>query len=137
MFTEREIEIMLDYPEVAKMTAALKKDFKKNAVPFLSISDHDFLSLIMITPCIGVAMADGHISLKEELALNKKARKLSKGGYFLTKDPVVDTMKHLIKHFPKWESKFYEIVQKVMFISFDKEEVKKLQSEDPLSLIHI
>ena len=49
----------------------------------MDLSEHDFLSLILMTPTVGIALANGSISLFEELALNKMARKMSKGGYFL------------------------------------------------------
>ena len=97
MFTEYEIETMLHIKEVQEANAILRKDFLKNEAPYLEITDHDFFSLVMMTPTLGIAMADGNVSLFEELALNKKARKLSKGGYFMKKDPVVYAMKFLLK----------------------------------------
>ncbi|MEQ8906759.1 hypothetical protein [Ekhidna sp.] len=111
MFTEYEIESMIEYPEVKEATKALKKDFLKTEAPYLEISDEDFFSLIIMTPTIGIAMADGKISLIEEMALNKKARKLSKGGYFMKKDPVVYAMKFLIKNYDNWLDKFSEVLK--------------------------
>ena len=77
MFTEYEIETMMEYPEVQSATLELKKEFLKAEAPYLEIGDEDFFSLIVMTPTIGIAMADGNISFFEEMALNKKARKLS------------------------------------------------------------
>ena len=88
MFTEYEIESIIELPEILEATQALKKDFCKNEAPYLEISDHDFFSLVMMAPTVGMALADGTVSLFEELALNKKARKLSKGGYFMKKECV-------------------------------------------------
>lgn len=111
MFTEYEIESMIAYPEVLEATKILKKDFLKTEAPYLEVSDEDFFSLIIMTPTIGIAMADGKITLFEEMALNKKARKLSKGGYFMKKDPVVYAMKFLIKNYDNWQDKFFEVLK--------------------------
>lgn len=111
MFTEYEIESMIEYPEVKQATTELKKDFLKTEAPYLEINDEDFFSLIIMAPTIGIAMADGKITLFEEMALNKKARKLSKGGYFMKKDPVVYAMKFLIKNYYNWSDKFMEVLK--------------------------
>ncbi|GAB4228989.1 MAG: hypothetical protein Tsb0034_00440 [Ekhidna sp.] len=111
MFTEYEIESMVEYPEVLEATKKLKKDFLKEEAPYLEIGDEDFFSLIVMTPTIGIAMADGNISLFEEMALNKKARKLSKGGYFMKKDPVVYAMKFLIKNYYNWSDRFFDVLK--------------------------
>jgi hypothetical protein len=111
MFTENEIETLVGLPSVQAATFELKKDFIQNEVGYLEISDHDFLSLVMMTPSIGIALANGSVSLFEELALNKKARKMSKGGYFLKQDPVAHAMKYLIKQYPTWEEKFLEVIR--------------------------
>lgn len=117
MFTEYEIESMIAYPEVLEATKILKKDFLKTEAPYLEISDEDFFSLIIMTPTIGIAMADGKISLFEEMGLNKKARKLSKGGYFMKKDPVVYAMKFLIKNFDSWSDKFLNVLNQTIKIT--------------------
>jgi len=111
MFTEYEIETMMEYPEVQAATLELKKEFLKAEAPYLEIGDEDFFSLVVMTPTIGIAMADGNISLWEEMALNKKARKLSKGGYFMKKDPVVYAMKYLIKNYYNWSDRFFEVLK--------------------------
>ncbi|MEM8938466.1 MAG: hypothetical protein AAGC64_03860 [Bacteroidota bacterium] len=111
MFTEYEIESMLDYPEVKEAATTLKKEFLKEEAPYLEIGDEDFFSLVIMAPTIGIAMADGNISFFEEMALNKKARKLSKGGYFMKKDPVVYAMKYLIKNYHNWSDRFYNVLK--------------------------
>ena len=114
MFTEYEIETMCEIPAVQEATMALKKDFLKTEAPYLEITEHDFFSLVMMAPTVGIAMADGTISLFEEIALNKKARKLSKGGYFMKKDPVVYAMKFLIKNYYNWSDKFFSVLKVAM-----------------------
>ncbi|WP_420319045.1 hypothetical protein [Ekhidna sp.] len=123
MFTEYEIESMIEYPEVKEATKTLKKDFLKTEAPYLEISDEDFFSLIVMTPTIGIAMADGKISLFEEMALNKKARKLSKGGYFMKKDPVVYAMKFLIKNYYNWSDKFLDVLKDTIKITCPLDEL--------------
>ena len=124
MFTEFEIDTLIDNEEVKSATLALKKDFIKKEAPYLEISDEDFFSLILLTPTVGVDMADGKLSFSEEMALNKKARKLSKGGYFLKKDPVVFALKYLIKTYDEWEERFLDVVKIAMAKSFDMSTVK-------------
>lgn len=125
MFTEYEIASMVEIPEIHEATVALKKDFIRNEAPYLEISDHDFFSLIMMAPTVGIALANGSVSLFEELALNKKARKLSKGGYFMKKDPVVYAMKFLIKKYDDWCDKFYSVLKLSIEKSFDYESLEK------------
>ncbi len=119
MFTEYEIETMMAIPAIQEATFKLKKDFISHEAPYLDLSDHDFFSLVMMAPTVCIAMADGTISFFEERALNKKARKLSKGGYFMEKDPVVNAMKFLIKKFDVYQDKFFEVLNVAMHSSFD------------------
>lgn len=125
MFTEFEIASMIEIPAIHEATIALKKDFVRNEAPYLEISDHDFFSLVMMAPTVGIALANGSVSLFEELALNKKARKLSKGGYFMKKDPVVYAMKFLIKKYDTWCDKFYTLLQTSIEHSFNYEGLNK------------
>ena len=129
MFTENEVVIMLENEEIQSTIKDLKDEFKSKEAQFLDISDHDFLSLILLTPSVGVALADDSVSLFEELALNKKARKLSKGGYFLKKDPVANAMQYLIKHYDDWNEKFVELLKKIMDIAVDIESVRAMSDD--------
>lgn len=125
MFTEYEIDTLMEIPAVQQATAELKKDFIRNEAPYLEINDHDFFALIMMAPTVGMALANGSVSLFEELALNKKARKLSKGGYFMKKDPVVYSMKFLIKKYDTWCEKFFKVLDATMHASFDMKGMEK------------
>ncbi|MEO9802054.1 MAG: hypothetical protein ABJF04_02350 [Reichenbachiella sp.] len=119
MFTEFEIETLIENETVRTATFELKKEFIKNEAPYLEISDQDFFSLVVMMPTVGVALANGSVSLFEEMALNKKARKLSKGGYFMKKDPVVFGLKYLIKQYDNWESEFLRVIRLTMEETFD------------------
>ncbi|UXP31581.1 hypothetical protein N6H18_14610 [Reichenbachiella agarivorans] len=119
MFTEYEIETLIEIEEIAQATTALKKEFLKKEAPYLEISDQDFFSLIMMVPTVGIALANSDISFFEEMSLNRKARKLSKGGYFWGKDPVVFSLKFVIKNYALWEDKFLAVIRTCMERSFD------------------
>lgn len=119
MFTEFEIETLIENEAINAAAFELKKEFIKNEAPYLEISDQDFFSLIVMAPTVGVALANGSVSLFEEMALNKKARKLSKGGYFMKKDPVVFGLKYLIKQYDNWESNFFQVIRLTMEETFD------------------
>lgn len=125
MFTEYELDTMIGFPEIKEASFALKKDFIKTEAPYLEISDHDFFSLVMMTPTLGIALADGKVSLFEELALNKKARKLSTGGYFMKKDPVVYAMKFLLKNYTTWSEKFLGVLKVAIESSLQHEGLEK------------
>jgi len=114
MLTDSEIVTLMQNQSVLQATLELKKDFLRAEAEFLDIGDDDFVSLMLMAPSIGVALANGSISLFEELSLNKKARFLSRGSYFLKKDPIVHGMKFLIKNFTTWEVRCYEFVRLVM-----------------------
>ena len=119
MFTEKEIGALLKYPGIQDKIAALKLDFINEEAEYLEIEAHDFLSLILLTPSVGIALSNGSVSLFEEMALNKKARKLSKGGYFLKTDPVVFAMELLIKSYDKWAPIFYASIKSLMHATID------------------
>ncbi len=132
MFTEAEIAVIIENQEIEKITDQLRKDFLEKTAPYFEISNHDFLSLILLSPVVGKAMANNNISFKEEMSLQKKARKLSKGGVFLSKDPVADCMKFLIKKFDQWEDEFYNAINKIFHVLFDKETLDKA-NDTPVS----
>jgi len=136
MFTEYEIDTMVELPEVLEATKALKKDFCRNEAPYLEISDHDFFSLVMMAPTVGMALADGTVSLFEEMALNKKARKLSAGGYFMKKDPVVFAMKFLLKKYDIWSEKFFHVLRVAMNASFDMSKLDKQKFDENMEVTY-
>lgn len=129
MFTEYEVNTFISIAEIKEPLIELKKRFIIEDAKYLEISDHDFLSLVLMTPAVSVAYANGSISLFEEIALNKMARKMSKGGYFLKSDPVSKGMKFLIKGFEKWEDAFLDMIIICMESTFDKSSVKSFSGE--------
>ena len=125
MFTENEINALVVHPKISELTTQLKDEFIEKCAPYLEISNHDFMSLAILTPTIGVALSNGSVSLIEEMTLNKKARKLSKGGYWMKKDPVVYAMGHLIKHFDEWSDRFLSYLRIVVDLSCNRQELLK------------
>jgi hypothetical protein len=111
MITDSELIVLMQDQEVLKAVLNLKTDFLTSEMDFMHMSDDDFVSLVLLTPSIGVALANGSISLYEELMLNRKARKLSRGSYFLKTDPISPAVKHLIANFETWEESFYGLVK--------------------------
>lgn len=137
MFSEYEIATLIEIPEINVALTPLKGEFINREAPMLDISDHDFLALVIMTPSVGVALANGSISLFEELALNKMARRMSLGGYFLKTDPVVHAMKFLIKRFDIWEERFFEMIRLTMDVSFDRKALaneKRRDFADPIKI---
>jgi hypothetical protein len=120
MLTANEISIILEDQDVLESVQYLKNAFRNKEAPHLDISDHDFLSLIIMMPSISIALSTGNISFMEEMALNKKARTISKGGHYLKKDPVVYAMRFLVKSASKWEDRFFKTIRLAMEKSLDK-----------------
>ncbi len=131
MFTENEIDALIKDERILAPTIALKAKFIEDAAPFLEISDHDFLSLVLLTPSVGIAYANDSISLMEEMALNKKARKYSKGGYFLKSDPVVSAMSVLIKHYKDWSEAFLGHLKMLTDLLLDKDMLRSSKINEP------
>jgi hypothetical protein len=123
MFTENEIAALITNPDINGITVKLKTEFIKMEAPFLEISNHDFLSLLLLTPSVGIALANDNVSLMEEMALNKKARRYSKGGYLMKQDPVVIAMGYLIKHYDLWSEIFYKHLNHIVALVLDKEKL--------------
>ncbi|MCX2744087.1 hypothetical protein OO013_09435 [Mangrovivirga sp. M17] len=107
MLDESHINSVLKDTDIKDKTKDLRASFKEDVAPMLDISTHDFLSLVYITPSLAIAKSYHDVNIFEELSINTKARKLSKGKYFLQSDPVAHAIKYLLDSFDKWEDKFY------------------------------
>lgn len=134
MFSENEIAMLLGNKKILQATREAKDDFKPNQVEMLEIEEHDFLALVMMTPPVGIALANGSISLFEDLALHKLARKMSRGGYFMKVNPVAHAMKYLIKHFDKWEDRFFELLKVCIHMNMDKKAYAAVSGNEVASL---
>ncbi len=120
MITEYEIATIVEITKIHDLVSDTKTAFLAEEAPLYEMSNHDFFSLILLTPHVGVALANGSVSLFEELSLNKKARKFSRGGAFLRKDPVVHAMNWLIRSYEKWEDRLLNDLRDIMFYTFEK-----------------
>ncbi len=134
MLTDSELMILMQDQEVLSNAMNLKRDFLRHEPDFLDMSDDDFVSLVLLTPSVGVALANKSISLFEELILQHKARKLSRGSYFWKKDPIVKALDYLIANFDLWEDKFYDFLRVLIFSSLRKNQVVLASVSDPNSL---
>ena len=130
MFTEDQVNAILGFDGVNEKVEKLKLEFKESEVQLLDMINHDFLSMALLTPTIEMALANGSISLMEEMAINQKARKLSKGGYFLQTDPVVYTMKFYINNFNEWREKFYNLLTQVIKLTCDLGKLNVIQDHN-------
>ena len=130
MFSENEVATLVEIPEILAKLGPAKTEFLESEAPLFEISDHDFLALVLMTPSVGVALANGSVSLFEELALNKMARRMSLGGFFLKMDPVVHAMNLLIKSFDSWEDRFFEIIRFTMDYAMDRSALEAEERHD-------
>ncbi len=114
MLTENEVGQLLDIPEVKHIVHQLHQSFTKEETELRNISLHDFLSGVLLTPSVALAKVDGTTSLFEELSINKKARRFSKGGFFLKHDPVVKMVILLQNRFQYWEQHFFQALKNIL-----------------------
>lgn len=123
MLSELEIEAIIKDEELRNNVYQLKKEFLKSEAPYMEISDEDFLGLIFLTPSIKIALADGSVSFFEERQLQRKARSVSKGRFWLKKDPVTVAMNFLIKNYIKWEDRFFDVLKDILARTFQQNEL--------------
>jgi hypothetical protein len=114
MLTENEVGQLLDIPEVKRIVHQLHQAFTEEETELRDISLHDFLSGVLLAPSVALAQVDGTTSLFEELSLNKKARRFSKGGFFLRHDPVVKMIMLLQTRFQHWEQRFFQALKRIL-----------------------
>jgi hypothetical protein len=134
MLTENEVGQLLEIPDVQEVVEELHQTFTKEEREFKEISQHDFLSGMLMLPSVALALVDGTTSLSEELTLNKKARRFSKGGFFLRQDPVVKLVNHMQSQFSQWESRFFVGLGKILKVVIpefsSKHNTKEVKSSD-------
>ncbi|MCU0448260.1 MAG: hypothetical protein MUC97_00255 [Bernardetiaceae bacterium] len=109
MLTAEEILFLLAPGPVLAQVQAAKQEWG-----FTDLADEDFFALVLLAPTVGMALANGSISLYEELALNKKARQLSKGNYFLRKDPFMGGLSRFVQEFARFEAGCYALINQAV-----------------------
>lgn len=135
MITGSELITLVRDVEFFSAMQSLKKDFLKVDPTFMDLSDDDFISIILITPSIGIALANGSVSHYEEITLKRKARKLSRRSFFQKNDPLAPALKYLSYNFSEWENRFYELIKLTMHSSLKANNVilETLKNPDSLS----
>lgn len=123
MFTEIEIASFVQSDAIKQEVLQLRKDFIQKEAPYMELEEHDFLSLIMLTPVIDLILLDKEISFWEEMKINAKARKMSKGGFVLSHDPVVYATKYYVKKFDEWKGSFYAALKVVIYTLVEKDKM--------------
>lgn len=120
MLSQKELDILLKEPETTKSLKVLRAEFAQKSPQSQAISDEDFISLVLLAPSLGIALAHGSISLFEELSLNKKVRSLSKKSKLLKNDSLFYALRFLKNNFPAWEDNFYQIIKLILYSSLKK-----------------
>lgn len=120
MLNQRELNILLEEPQTTKDLEALRIEFVKKAPQNQKISNMDFISLVLLTPSLGIALAHGKISFFEELSLNKKVRTLSNKSKLLKNDALFYALRYLKNNFSDWEDNFYQLIKLILYSSLKK-----------------
>ncbi|MDH5560816.1 MAG: hypothetical protein OEY59_08160 [Deltaproteobacteria bacterium] len=100
---------LIEMPSISKKAGDLKSAFIKDTGYSKEISNVDFLGVLLMTPALSIAMADGVIDYFENRYLSIKAREHSAGKYLPFMDPVVNMVEFLAQHLEKWERPFLEM----------------------------
>ena len=114
MLSENEVEQLISIPEVNEIVRQVYQEMAKEESAIQGIGIHDFFSGMLVSPSIAMARVDGTTSLIEELTINKKARRISKGGFFLTQDPVVKLVGIMQNQWDIWEYRLLDGLSKVV-----------------------
>ena len=120
MLNQKELDILLKEPQTTKNLEILRVEFAKKSPQSQAISDEDFISLVLLAPSLGIALAHGSISLFEELSLNKKVRSLSNKSKLLKNDSLFYALRFLKNNFSDWEDNFYQIIKLILYSSLKK-----------------
>ncbi len=144
MLSEQEVGLLIEIPEVMRAVEELRQPYLKKSGCDM-ISRHDFFAGMLMIPIIDMALTDGNIGLAEELALNKKARRLSKGGFFIRQDPVVKMVELLVQQWEQWRDPMYqhlkEVIKTVMTHQIESDlqgkEMFKIMISSPYILVKI
>ncbi|WP_291723977.1 hypothetical protein [Bernardetia sp.] len=124
MLNESELSILLQNKSVREPLDTLRSSFFSTYTEIRPLDEKDFFALTLLAPSIAIALANGSISLFEELSLTKKARMLSRQeNAFRTNDPLLAALKQLIKDFGRWENGFYEAIKTAMYSSLQQNEL--------------
>ena len=124
MLNESELSILLQNKSVREALDALRSEFFTVYSEIRPLDEKDFFALTLLAPSIAIALANGSISLFEELSLTKKARMLSRQeDIFRTNDPLLAALKQLTKDFKRWENGFYETIKTAMYSSLRENEL--------------
>ncbi len=138
MLNESELSILLQNKSVREPLDSLRSDFFSAYIDIRPLDEKDFFALTLLAPSIAIALANGSISLFEELSLTKKARVLSRQEEsFRANDPLLAALKQLTKDFKRWENDFYETIKTAMYSSLRKNELlwHNLHEEKSVSYI--
>lgn len=132
MLNESELSILLQNQSVREPLDTLRSQFFSVYTEIRPLDEKDFFALTLLAPSIAIALANGSISLFEELSLTKKARMLSRQeDVFRANDPLLAALKQLTKDFQRWENSFYEAIQTAMYSSLKKNDsIWKLLHEE-------
>ncbi|MBU2513766.1 hypothetical protein KJ966_20690 [bacterium] len=129
MKLETMVEELIQIEAIANKVADYKKRFIESTGVGLTISDADFLGVILMTPAVAIAMADGKLTFFEMRYISKKAREYSKGRYFPFRDPVANGAKVLAKNLVQWEKPFMAFVKEILnSLNEDKELVDEMNA---------
>ncbi|NLR90633.1 MULTISPECIES: hypothetical protein [Flammeovirga] len=134
MITGSELITLVRDVDLYNAMTALKKDFLKVDPAFMDLSDDDFISITLISPSIGIALANGSVSHYEEITLRRKARKLSRRSFFQKNDPLAPALRYLAYNFSEWENRFYELIKITMHSSLKANNVVLDTLKNPQAL---
>ncbi|MCC5944423.1 MAG: hypothetical protein JJT94_05765 [Bernardetiaceae bacterium] len=135
MLTESEINVLLNEEHFANTTQNLKAQFQKAAALEEELSYNDFFVLMMVMPSISIALANGKISIFEEISIFRKAQQLSRRKKIEKEDVLYQALTYLTSNFKEWETPFYTQIKNILYVSLQANPKlwAYIQSEDSVT----
>jgi len=117
MFKASELGLIFHSTALKNSLEALRTKFTVRESSALNIDSPTFMALVLLTPAVDVALANGSINLFEEVRLHKKARALTPESLLQRNDSVVASLKILVQEFGKWKNDFYVLCKQAVMSS--------------------
>jgi hypothetical protein len=139
MLTYNELATLLEDGQLEAELAALKRQSSQELPLLQELNVLEFAVLVLLTPAVGIALAQGNISLFEELSLQRKIKRLLQDRV----EDMYKVLKSMLPFFAQYQDTYYQFIGKLIFNTFEKNPLflEGLQKQLPthslaLNLLH-
>ncbi|WP_027001597.1 hypothetical protein [Hugenholtzia roseola] len=116
MLTYNELATLLEDAQLEAELEALKAAASKDLPLLQDLGQLEFAVLVLLTPAVGIALAQGNISLFEELSLQRKIKRLLHNQV----EEMYKVLKSSLPFFAQYQDDYYGFIGKLTFSTFHK-----------------